>query len=333
MEIFNIIGKYEFTKKYSTIIANSYRKIFSKVNPATRARFTSAISKFCNNINEGSALFSIIAVVVSVILMICSLFWFESLREGFYQGVFVEFSGMIFDLIVFGILLAIYTKYQEKKTYIQNQEDLIDDYMRWNTVEGKLRIAGALRRIQKTGKHNHDFGGINLTDFSFKSEGILNLSGSSFVNDFFSLKKNRPESFNTTLKNVSFSFTICNDVDFSVRNFSSTRLEDCDFVDCNLTNSSFNNAILKYNIDFLVLKESDWHEDMTGEGHFAQVHYPPFWQADLTGVSFQNVTLENVDFRGVFSIENANFNSCVGLETCIFDKGVDIESIKKRSQK
>ncbi|WP_136799971.1 hypothetical protein [Desulfosediminicola ganghwensis] len=292
MEIKKIIEKWPFTEKISAITMNGYQQLLSKINPGTRDWFNNTACKFWNTIGVGSAPFSIIAVIISVMIIFCILSLSESFRAVFFDGVFVEFSGMIFDLIVFGIFLAIYTNRQEKKAYIQTQEDLIDDYLKWNTDEGKRRIAGALRRIQKRGKHDHYLGGINLSDFSFKSEGIRNLSGSSFQNNCFSINPNRPESFNTILKNVSFSYTCCSDVVFSKGFINPTRFEDCDFVECNLINSSFQDATIKYDIKNIKKEKSDWYEDLTGEGTSDQTYFPPFWNANLEGVSFKSALLK-----------------------------------------
>jgi len=311
---------------------NGYKQFLSKINSKIRDKFNNTACKAWDTIGVGSAPFSIVAVIISIMIIFLSLMLFDSLRTDFFDGVFVEFSGMIFDLIVFGILLAIYTYHQEKKAYIQTQEDLIDDYIRLNTVEGKLRIAGALRRIQKRGKYDYNLGGINLSNFSFRSEGILNLSGSSFSINAFSNHPNRPQLFNTILKNVSFDFTNCSDVVFSKGIMSSTYFEDCDFVECHLVNSSFQNATVKYNIQNIKKEESDWYEDLTGEGTSDQTYHPPFWHVDLSGVSFQSASLENVDFRGAFSLDRAIFSYCRGLETCLFDDDVNIQSLTKESQ-
>ncbi len=332
MEIKKIFERFKFTEKILVTTMNGYKQLLSIINPKIRDKFNNTVGKVWDTIGVGSAPFSIVAVMISVVIIFLSLLFFDSLRTDFFDGVFVEFSGMIFDLIVFGILLAIYTYHQEKKTYIQTQEDLIDDYMRLNTDEGKLRIAGALRRIQKKRKYDYNLGGINLSDFSFSSEGILNLSGSSFNTNPLSNHPNRPKLFNTILKNVSFNYTNCSDVVFSKGFMSQTHFEDCNFVECNLVNSSFQNATVKYNIRNIKKEKSDWYEDLTGEGTSDQTHFPSFWNADLSGVSFKSASLENVDFRGAFSLDRAIFSSCRGLETCLFDDNVNIQSLTKESQ-
>lgn len=71
-------------------------------------------------------------------------------ENGFsWHDLLVEANGMVFDLLVFGILLSIYEALREKKEKIERLYEEIDDYRGWDEKEAMFRIVGAVRRLNK----------------------------------------------------------------------------------------------------------------------------------------------------------------------------------------
>lgn len=92
----------------------------------------------------------------------------------------VEFVGLIFDIIFILVLFAIFEHRRQNRLDARWQQEIIDDYKKWNSDEARFRIAGAIRRLIASGQTGIDFGGIELRDFSFRRHDIKNIRGSTF---------------------------------------------------------------------------------------------------------------------------------------------------------
>ena len=74
------------------------------------------------------ALLALFIVIIPIAMGI-----YTSLKEGYWSGVFIEFHGMIFDIAVFGIVIAAFTKSINRRLEMQRQQEIIDDYKKWNS--------------------------------------------------------------------------------------------------------------------------------------------------------------------------------------------------------
>ena len=73
-------------------------------------------------------------------------------ENGFsWHDLLVEANGMVFDLLVFGILLSIYEALREKRDKIERLQEEIDDYRGWDEKEATFRIVGAVKRLNRLG--------------------------------------------------------------------------------------------------------------------------------------------------------------------------------------
>lgn len=262
------------------------------------------------------------SIIISVIILVfCLLFVYiflklaPNLKVGYWDGVFVEFTGMMFDIIVFGILIQFYHRYKVKFDLINRQQEIIEDYKKWDSVEARFRIAGAIRRLNYKGKTDIDFCGITLSDFIFESHGIYNIDGSIFTS-YYGLN----DKFNsmTSLIKVDFSNILCRIVRFGHDMRSNVTLVDCRFNNTILIGSNFNNVYLEYKNIQVVEDRENWNPNV-GALSPLPIYKPVFDGADLNNVSFVRTSFKNVDFRGAKNIKNANFQDCYGLETCFFD--------------
>lgn len=95
-----------------------------------------------------------------------------------WHDLLVEANGMVFDLLVFGILLSIYEKLREKRDKIERLHEEIDDYRGWDEMEASYRIAGAVRRLNKLGVTNINFDSCLLEGANFQ---MANLQEAYFV--------------------------------------------------------------------------------------------------------------------------------------------------------
>lgn len=91
-----------------------------------------------------------------------------------WHDLLVEANGMVFDLLVFGVLLYAYEAWREKRDKIERLREEIDDYRGWNEKEATFRIVGAVRRLNKLGVKR-----INLKNCYLKQADLegINLEG------------------------------------------------------------------------------------------------------------------------------------------------------------
>ena len=99
-------------------------------------------------------------------------------ENGFsWHDLLVEANGVVFDLLVFGILLSVYESLRAKKANIDRFTEEIDDYRGWDEREASYRIAGLLRRLNKEKKYSIDLSNCYLVKAYLSN---LNLSNSNF---------------------------------------------------------------------------------------------------------------------------------------------------------
>lgn len=262
---------------------------------------------------------------------------FPGLRPDYWRGVYVEVTGFLFDLLFFGVALALLVRWQDRKQSIARYQDEVQDFKRWSTEEGRLRIAGAVRRLVRMGKTDIDFTGMKLRRFSFKANDIKSIRGSRFYEGEWGTASSREQ---VDLKDVDFSIVDCSDVLFSRFNpfeglgfAPPVRIANCSFCDSNLRGAVFNGAALEWS-EAPPLTIHEEVENPDGSLSLVQSVYPPFDGADLAGTSFKNSRFKNADFREAKNVLEADFSGATGLETCVFDDDlVSAEVLRQATQR
>jgi len=253
---------------------------------------------------------------------------FPGLRPDYWAGVYVEATGFLFDLLFFGVALALILRWQDRKHTIARYQEEVQDFKRWSTDEGRLRIAGAVRRLVKMGKTDIDFTGMKLSKFSFKNNDIGSIRGSTFYEGEWGMISSREQ---VDLDDVDFSFVNCSNIVFSAFNpfegigiAPPVRIKDCAFCESDLRGAVFNGATLEWTKEPPDSLYEEVGENPDGSPGFAQSVYPAFDGADLAGASFKNARFKNADFRHAVNILTADFSGAKGLEEGVFDD----ESVK-----
>jgi hypothetical protein len=88
------------------------------------------------------------------LLMLCSLIvvgycYVNYYGDEFYENIWVEAHGMLFDLFVFGIIYTWISNRSEKRNDIKREVYLIDDFRNWHQPEAASRIAASIKRLNQ----------------------------------------------------------------------------------------------------------------------------------------------------------------------------------------
>lgn len=290
------------------------------------------VSRLKQEADEPTILISLVVLTAGVGLVAILLTAIPNSRDGYLPGVFIEFNGMLLDVIVFGVIAAWLLRRSDRRQQRQRQQETIDDYKKWDTEEGKLRVAGAVRRLIRLGTTSIDFGGLETTDFSFARHDIKSIRGSTFYDGTWGTSGSRDR---VTLEKVDFGGVDCRDVTFSQFNplpaswgVQFALLKDCNFVYAKLEKAVFNGAHLEWTTEH----PQDCFEYDEENGSSYRVHYPPFCDAQLEGASFRDVTFKNADLRGAIDVLECDFTGARGLESCLFDDEKTREAVLKMAK-
>ena len=239
------------------------------------------------------------------------------------RGIFVEAVGATMDIVVFGIVIGLFSFVMDRRRDVRRQMELIDDFKKWNSDESRYRIAGAVRRLNRLGVVSIDFSGIELSDFSFRRHDIRNISGSTFYGGSWGTGGSRDK---VVLERIDFGDLDCRDVVFSRFNPLSgfpisvyfATFRDCNFASAQLQGAVFRGANMEWSEE-PPDEIGHWEDIEDGNKAFLQTYYPPFDGADLKGASFRDVTFRNTDFRGAVNLGACWFEGADGLDACTFD--------------
>ena len=261
--------------------------------------------------------------------------WYSDFSE-VYRGVYVEAVGATMDIVIFGVVIALFDLFRRRSAEVARQMEIIDDFKKWNSEESRHRIAGAIRRLNRLGQTAIDFRGIEISNFSFVGNDIKSIAGSTFYDGTWGTMGRGDK---VTLEKVDFGSLDCTGVTFSKFHpfptpefslvFASFR--DCNFVDANLSGACFRGASLEWTSE-----PPDEIGDVVdmGDGQvaFLQTYYPPFSGAELSGASFEDATFRNVDFRDAKELLDCNFRGARGLESCEFDNDEMKENVLREAE-
>lgn len=138
--------------------------------------------------------------LVAALLWGALMFLISIIRGKFdLDGLLTEANGMVFDLLVFGVLLSIYERLREKRDKIERLHEEIDDYRLWDEEEATYRIVGAIRRLNKLGVSKIDLNNCFLKWGYFSKMNLCeaDLYGANLIHAVF---------FRTNLYNARLQF-------------------------------------------------------------------------------------------------------------------------------
>jgi hypothetical protein len=170
-----------------------------------------------------------------------------------------ELHGLIFDIILFGIVLVFFERVREKRDVILRYLEELDDYRGWDSQEAYHRNHGIIRRLI-----NEKFYRIDMTDICLKNQKIykpLNfefslfrrslLDNAEFMNSFF---------ISASFIDISAFGTRFYECRFESCTFSSPRFRGTEFFLCEFTNTSFHGiGVIEANRPTVYFNESKFN--------------------------------------------------------------------------
>lgn len=204
---------------------------------------------FKKSLESKTNLFVSLTILCLVLIII-----FDALDPDFkIHDILVEFHGLLFDLLVLGILLTIYESITSRLETIKRYKEELTDYKFWKTEEAMYRTRGLIKR---------------LVDLKVKE---LDLSHCYLATDksFAQYKEMQKWQFcGTNLYDSLFMFANMSSCNFYIANleeasFVRVNLTDCDFGGANLINSKFEKCeFLDTNFDGALVSSEFWFDEM-----------------------------------------------------------------------
>lgn len=196
--------------------------------------------------------------IISGFILICVIgyldyHWLEWTNK---SDVLVEAHGLLFDILLFGILFLIFNKIIEKQQDIKRYQENIDDLKGWHEPEATFKIVGNLKRLIKLQAKN-----INLSN-CYLHDGYM--SG---------MKLSNVEFTSSVLDEAIFQYS---ELDESTLNKSSISLTNFNY--CNLSGAIFK-EVEGNEVKFkgAKLKKIDLEGAIIEEGDFSFAELNPNW--------------------------------------------------------
>lgn len=211
------------------------------------------MKKLIKQISESSAKFFAIGLLVLLIIIV----YLDIIYKPNVEDILVEAHGLLFDIVIFGILFTIYEKTRNDSSEVTKLLEELNNIKTLDDKEAVYRKVGIIKKLNKLGLSQIELSGyylegaeligVNLENCNISEANLTNaiISGSSFTNCKFS---------NSILSNcnasgcqfVDCNFTNCSldNIDFSGAKASSTTIISSDFQSSNLSMSNFSDCVL-----------------------------------------------------------------------------------------
>ncbi len=255
------------------------------------------------------------AVSISIAVFVIASLIVTHISRNYYDGdfmenVLVEAHGMLFDILVIGVLILFLNKLVEKRIENRRHLDEIDDFRGWESEEAAYRIAGNLRRLKRNGyKGEIDLKNCYLGCVDMKKDSLLEyfkkyLTGIDLVEgDLQSAKLNDADLQSARLMKANLHLAYlrsadlrgadCQDANLMHTILTEAKLEHADFRKADLKKAKLQGA----NLQGAKLMRANLRGADLQEAHLQG--------ADLQEADLQEADLQEADLRGA-NLLNAN---------------------------
>lgn len=221
--------------------------------------------------------FILLALLFGVLIIILD---FNDTKFDFHD-ILVEAHGLIFDLIVFGIIITVFEFIRNRKEKKSRYNEDIEDLLGWENEEAKVKILAKIKRLYELGQRKFFLSNaylksadLNYYDLSNSVITFANIENGSFIRSF--------------LKNVNLTASKMKSCYFTNTEFINSQLiqSDCRkafftcsvFIDSNLNNIDCREAVFsgcefeKSNLEGMKLNNAkvdnpDWFDYLERNGN------------------------------------------------------------------
>lgn len=236
-----------------------------------------------------------VLVLVAIIVVGLSVPLYLSDPEDMYVNVLTEAHGMIFDILVIGILLFWLREQGEIKQRIRQYKDEIDDFRMWESEEAAFRNAGNIKRLNR----------YNVTKIELVSAFLAKTN--------LSQVRLRDANLNT----ANFTNSMMIEADLQEARLNQTNFENANLNQANLTKTyasgaNFKDAFLiKANFEGAFLIRTNFTNAYLMEANLSH--------CSLTEANFEDANLYKADLRGADGLSAEQLSKTKSLYLAKFD--------------
>ena len=236
-----------------------------------------------------------VLVLVSIIVLGLSMPLYLRNFDEMYLNVLAEAHGMIFDILIIGILIYWLREQGEKKQRISQYIDEIDDFRMWESEEAAFRNVGNIKRLNRHGITKIDLVGTYLTKTNLSKVDL------------------REANMNTANASNSVMIeAVLTDARLNQTNFENGNLNQTDFRKTFASGANFKDAFLiKANFEGAFLIKTNFSNGYLMEANLRN--------CALTEANFENANLYKADFRGADGLTLEQLSKAKSLYLAEFD--------------
>lgn len=260
------------------------------------------IKKYYEELIQKPILTSFIVFGLLTILVLgLSLPYYIADFDNIYMNVLAEAHGMLFDILIIGILLFWLRNIGEEKQRISQYLDEIDDFRMWESEEAAFRNVGNIKRLNRHGIFNIDLVGCYLKKTNLSG---INLKTSNL---------NTANLSNAVLIEVNLSETRMNQT-----NFENANLNHADLTNSFASGTNFKDAfMIKSNLSGAFLIKADFKNGFLMEANLSN--------CSLAEVNFENANLYKANFKGATGLTVEQLSKAKSLYLASFDPELQVQ--------
>lgn len=246
---------------------------------------------------------SIVLGIVTVLVIGLSLPYYLHDFDAFLPQVLAEAHGMIFDILVFSILIFWLNQNGEIRQRIRTYKDEIDDFRLWESEEAAFRTVGNIKRLNR-----HKIHEINLVNCHLPRTNLnyVNLSGSNLNSSNIS----QSTLIEANLENARLNQT----------NFENSNLNQVNLKNAYASGSIFKDAFLiKAQFEGAFLIKANFNNAFLMEANLQNCY--------VMGADFENASLYKADLRGAKGLTVEQLSKVKTLYLAKFDDEI-LEQVK-----
>lgn len=254
--------------------------------------------------------FTLSGVLIAGIILI-----FDFQRGFDWDGILVESHGMLFDIILFGILLTVYEAITEKQRRIQSLKDQLESFRGWYGEEAAFRVWYVISELEKLGNKDVDFSKLHLGKLKMeiieaevsKKVHIVCLRDADLRNanlkraqlqesDLERVQLQKADLRKAQLQKANLQGANLQYANLSEADLSRSNLRKAYLYEVNLEKANLKSADLQgVNLAFSTLAKADLNSTNLEDGHLTRVNLKG---AQLQGANLKGAYLDSANLQG-----------------------------------